>query len=312
MRFLLIFVAIFLYASIGNIKEIKGDVKVLRNHKTIKAYVNMPVENKDTIYAYDNSKAKIVFKDNTIITIGKNSVFKVEDYVYGKKPKAKFSFLKGAFVSVDGKIAKIAPKRFQLKTKNASIGIRGTIVFGDISNKKDIIGCTQGLISVSKNGHEVLVKPGEMVKVFENKITPPIRIPASYLNKLVKKLSLNKKEINSFFNQKIIKQTDKKLNMKHNQKIYELRWKDYMIENPKNTMKKNNNVIDSHNENSQFIVTQHNTIINNNVQISNTNEKTSSNNGNHNGQTGSNNGNHNGQTGSMWDMMNNMMNNVHP
>jgi hypothetical protein len=299
MRFLLIFVAIFLYASIGNIKEIKGDVKVLRNHKTIKAYVNMPVENKDTIYAYDNSKAKIVFKDNTIITIGKNSVFKVEDYVYGKKAKAKFSFLKGAFVSVDGKIAKIAPKRFQLKTKNASIGIRGTIVFGDISNKKDIIGCTQGLISVSKNGHEVLVKPGEMVKVFENKITPPIRIPPSYLNKLVKKLSLNKKEINSFFNQRIIKQTNKnnkKLNMKHNQKIYELRWKDYMIENPKNTMKKNNNVIDSHNENSQFIVTQHNTIINNNVQTSNINEKTYTNNGNTNGQTKTNNGNHNGQT----------------
>ncbi|GAX86961.1 conserved hypothetical protein [Lebetimonas natsushimae] len=326
MRFLLILVAIFLYANIGNIKEIKGGVKVVRNHKTLKAYVNMPIEKKDTIYTYNNSKAKIIFKDKTIITLGKNSVFKVEDYVYGKKPRAKFSFLKGAFVSVDGKIAKIAPKRFKLKTKNASIGIRGTTVFGEISDKKDIIGCTQGLISVSKNGQEVLVKPGEMVKVFTNKITSPVKIPQSYLNKLVKKLSLNKKEIKSFF---------KQININRQNKVT---WGDYIIETPVKN-KNINNDIDTHVNTSHFVVEKQKIEINNKINNSETTDTTNipinnsagnlesptiintynSNNGNHNGQDGTNNGNHNGQSGSMMDnlinngssMMNNMMNNGH-
>jgi hypothetical protein len=195
MRFLIIFIAIFLYANIGKIIEIQGKVEVIRDSKNLKAYLNMPIKKKDIIKAYNNSKAKISFKDKTLITIGKNSIFKVEDYFFGKKPRAKFSFLKGTFISVDGKIAKIAPKRFKLKTKNASIGIRGTTVFGDLGVKKEIIGCTQGLISVSKGNQEILVKPGEMVKVFANKITPPVRIPKTYINRIVKKLSLNKKEL---------------------------------------------------------------------------------------------------------------------
>lgn len=214
MRILLIFLTVILYASIGNIKEIKGDVKILRAQKMLKAYLNMPLEKMDTVYTYKNSKVKIVFKDKTIITIGKNSVFKIKDYFFGKKPKAKFNFLKGTFISVTGKIGKIAPKRFHLQTKNASIGIRGTTVFGEVLPKKDIIGCSQGLISVAKNGQEILVKPGQMVNVFANKITPPIRVPKTYLKKVFKKLSLNKKEIKTFFGNVYTPKEEKKVKNK--------------------------------------------------------------------------------------------------
>jgi hypothetical protein len=249
MRFLIIFLGVFLFASIGHIKEIKGDVKVLRAQKTLKAYVNMPVEIKDTIITYGNSKAKIVFKDKTLITIGKDSVFKIKDYFLGKKPKANFSFLKGTFISVTGKIGKIAPKRFKLETKNASIGIRGTIVFGETFKKEDIIGCSEGLISVSKNGRSVLVSAGKMVKVFERVITPPVKIPASYVKHLISNLSLKKHEIKSFFkkiykeniksesikSKKVKKEKTKNKNININQSFTEhkksaLKWNDYKRE----------------------------------------------------------------------------------
>jgi hypothetical protein len=200
MKFLVIFFsAIFLFANIGNITDIKGNVKIVRDQKTIKAKINFPINKTDTIYTYDNSKAKIVFKDKTVITIGKNSVFKIEEYFFGKKPKAKFNFLKGTFVSLTGKIGKIAPKRFKLNTKNASIGIRGTIVFGEINNKKDIIGCSQGLISVSNNNKIVLVKAGEMINTFKDQITKPMKIPNRYLKHIIGNLYLKKNEIKTFF-----------------------------------------------------------------------------------------------------------------
>jgi hypothetical protein len=240
MRFLMIFVSVFLFANVGNFKEIKGNVKVLRGNQHLKAKINMQLEVNDTVITYDNSKAKMIFNDKTIITIGKNSVFRIKDYVLGKKPKARFRFLKGTFISVTGKIGKIAPKRFKLETKNASIGIRGTIVFGKLYFSGDIIGCSQGLISVSKNGKSVLVKPGEMVGVFKNVITTPLEVSTSYLKYLFNEMSLSNVEIKSFFGL-ILKKESKnnnaltiknEINMtdinETNKTI--LNWNDYMIE----------------------------------------------------------------------------------
>jgi hypothetical protein len=241
MRFLIIFFSVFLFASVGKFTEIKGNVKVLRGQKNINAMINMPLEINDTVVTYDNSKAKIVFKDKTIITIGKNSVFKIKDYFYGKKPKAKFSFLKGTFISVTGKIGKIAPKRFKLETKNASIGIRGTIVFGKLYLSGDIIGCSKGVISVTKNGKTVLVKAGEMVGAFKNVITTPLKVSSSYLTHIANELYLSTIEIKSFFGLifkgiKFEKSNLKEKN-KNSNKIKtveynktELNWKNYLIE----------------------------------------------------------------------------------
>lgn len=255
MRFLLIFVSVFLFASVGKIVEIKGNVKILRAQKTLKAKINMPVELKDTILTYDNSKAKVIFTDKTVITIGQNSAFKIQDYFMGKKPKAKFNFLKGTFISVTGKIGKIAPKRFKLQTKNASIGIRGTIVFGDLSAKKEVIGCSQGLISVAKNNQEFLVKSGEMVNVFPNKITPPVKVPKTYLKRIVKKLSLNKKEIKSFFGNVYTPKEGEKVNKtKKNTKKTENKSMKKTNENTQNNSKevKNNNAKKNQNVENQL------------------------------------------------------------
>jgi len=238
MRYLIIFFSIVLYASIGNIKELKGNVEILRNNNVIKATLNMGVETNDTVFTHEDSKAKIVFKDNTIITIGKNSTFKISEYLYGSKPKAKFNFLKGTFVSVTGKIGKIAPKRFKLQTKNASIGIRGTIVFGQIFYGGDVVGCSSGLISVAKGGKSVLVKPGEMVGVFGDTITSPLKASYGYLKSIFSSLKLSPADIKNFFphfsnenNQSKVAVQNTEMNVtKTPKQLPELTWKDYKID----------------------------------------------------------------------------------
>ena len=247
MRYLMVFFSILLFADVGTIKEIKGDVNISRNRHMIKASLNMGVDINDTVITYKNSKAKIVFKDNTIITIGQNSAFKIKDYVLGKKPKARFGFLKGTFISVTGKIGKIAPKRFKLETKNSSIGIRGTIVFGQLYLAGDIIGCSQGLISVANGGKSVLVKPGEIVGSFGNAITAPFRVASGYVGNIIKSMSLNPKEIVGFFgliyhSDKVKKSNSKSKNIKIKNKninvnetnTTQLTWKDYFIEKSRN------------------------------------------------------------------------------
>ncbi|NOQ32388.1 MAG: hypothetical protein GQ570_14860 [Helicobacteraceae bacterium] len=162
---------IMLFASIGKIRGVKGEVNVLRDGKTIVASKGTKLENKDIVKSIGRSRAQIVFKDKTTITIGKNAVFKIEDYLYDpkkpKKSKTSFKFMKGAFKSITGVIGKVAPHRFKLKTKTATIGIRGTILIGDQTK----VACTQGEISVSSHGITQIVPAGMITITPEN--APP-------------------------------------------------------------------------------------------------------------------------------------------
>jgi len=217
MRFLLIFISTLLFASVGKIVSYKGQVDVIRNNKILSVKAkNFSIDVNDTITTGANSKAKIVFKDNTIITIGANSVFNVNSYVFNNKnANANFSFLKGTFISVTGKIGKIAPKRFKLKTKNSSIGIRGTIVIGEVGIV-DTIGCTQGAVIVTnKIGEKVFLKAGKAVKVGAQFISQPFIISAKLFGKFTKSLLLSPFEVGEFLfknKQKKLKKHLKELN----------------------------------------------------------------------------------------------------
>ena len=97
---------------IGIVKEIKGKVIGIRdNNLTEQLHKNSQIYTHEIIKSFKNSKVQIVFNDNTQIVIRQNSVFKIDDYLFSNKnPKAKFSFFKGVFSSITGKIGKIAQK----------------------------------------------------------------------------------------------------------------------------------------------------------------------------------------------------------
>ncbi len=86
--------------------------------------------------------------------------------------KVELNMIEGTFRTITGKIGKFAPKRFNLKTKSASIGIRGTQIVMSISPNEEKIFCTEGKIFVQKldskisstvnaGGEFVSFKPGE-------------------------------------------------------------------------------------------------------------------------------------------------------
>jgi len=170
-----------LYASVGKIVAAKGDITVLRDAKKLKAAAGFELEEKDVVNSIGKSKAQIIFNDKTVITIGKDSEFKIQEYLFeeGKEPKASFGFAKGAFRSITGQIGKVAPDRFKLKTKTATIGIRGTQILARIENGENKIACTDGIISVTSldTGKTVEVKAGQITMVVPKK--PPTR-PRAY------------------------------------------------------------------------------------------------------------------------------------
>jgi len=164
----LLFLSSSLFASIGHIMALRGDVSVLRAADSISATMGMALQQQDTIITKKSSRVQVMLEDKTVITIGSNSNFKFEEYQFDgtANSKASFKASNGFFRSVTGKIGKIAPKRFKLKTKSATIGIRGTDFWGEISPQKEVIACISGAISIELNRGETFdVDAGSLLVV---------------------------------------------------------------------------------------------------------------------------------------------------
>jgi len=166
--FILTLSSAFLMASIGKIAALRGEATIERAKQEIVASMGMEIEKNDLIHTKSKAKLQIIFNDNTIITMGKNGDLAVNDYILDeRKPKAEFKMFKGVFRTVTGQIGKIAPNRFKIKTKTATIGIRGTTVEVSTGNDGDAVGFSEGHGSVTSDatGETKNVGTGQMVTV---------------------------------------------------------------------------------------------------------------------------------------------------
>ncbi len=119
--FFILFFAIALEADIGKIVNIKGDVLIVREGKTITAKSGDELLIKDIVKTGDSSRTRIIFSDNTSISLGKNTEFRIDNYKFEPKNKklnrAAFKVNQGIFRTITGKMSKLTPEKFQLKTK---------------------------------------------------------------------------------------------------------------------------------------------------------------------------------------------------
>ncbi len=159
-----------LFADIGEISALKGSANLFRDGEKKIVVKGMKLEKHDKIKTAANSRLQIVFNDKTVISLGQESELSVDEYLYDdKNKKAGFSITKGFFKSITGKIGKIAPKHFKIRTANATIGVRGTTIIAETTEKLDIIACSQGQIEVISQLGSVIVNQGERTIVAQAK-----------------------------------------------------------------------------------------------------------------------------------------------
>ena len=157
-----------LFANIATITALKGQADIKRTGNSIPASLGASLEEKDNILTQDNTKLQLIFTDETIVSIGKNSNFSISEYLFEDKQIhiAKFNMIKGAMRTITGHIGDIAPQKFSVETRTATIGIRGTN-FSVIVNEDDSYQayCTYGTISVTIASIEYLVQQGYFITI---------------------------------------------------------------------------------------------------------------------------------------------------
>jgi hypothetical protein len=116
--------------SVAIVKSIKGDVMVTHSDKvTVGLKQGDRIFEKDVIKTVANSTVGVVFEDNTLISIGSNSEFSIDEYLFepaNKNVNFKTHLFKGTMACVTGLISKINPEAMEIKAQTVTIGIRGT------------------------------------------------------------------------------------------------------------------------------------------------------------------------------------------
>jgi hypothetical protein len=115
------------WANIGSVTESSGTAIIKRGKATIQIAKGTVIEVNDKIET-KNGKVKIVFKDDTNVTVTESSSLVIDDFVYDPKSGAGKLGLKAAAGTVryvSGSIAK-DPKNVKINTPTAAIAVRGT------------------------------------------------------------------------------------------------------------------------------------------------------------------------------------------
>lgn len=169
MKYIVIFFLLIstLYAGIGEVTAAKGSVSLTRKGFSRSVKVGLEMLRKDLITTKKRSKAQVILNDDTVITVGPESSYRFLEYAQGKNPEVLMQLDRGFFKAVTGKIGKIAPHRFKIKTRAATIGVRGTQFMAHVAVDSEQIGCVQGTIMVTTVDKIFVVPSGKML-VYQN------------------------------------------------------------------------------------------------------------------------------------------------
>jgi hypothetical protein len=119
--------AVTAWADIGSVTEASGTAIIKRGKDTIQIAKGTEIKINDKVET-KNGKVKIVFKDDTNVTVTESSSLVIDDFVYDPKSGAGKLGLKAAAGTVryvSGSIAK-DPKNVKINTPTAAIAVRGT------------------------------------------------------------------------------------------------------------------------------------------------------------------------------------------
>jgi hypothetical protein len=116
-------------ADIGQVKVSKGSVEIQRGATKIPATVGAGLQASDVVVTGADGSAGITFTDNSLVSVGPNSVFSIDKYSFDSTTHAgefEGNLKQGRLAAVSGKMVKQSPESMKIRTPSAIMGVRGT------------------------------------------------------------------------------------------------------------------------------------------------------------------------------------------
>jgi hypothetical protein len=167
--------------EVGKVVAVRGKAVIDREKKTIEAEVNDSIFLNDTVSTMEASRAKMLFIDDSVLTLGEKAKLVIKEFVYSKDKGGK-----SIFNLIDGKMRSIVGKtEFEIHTPTAVAAARGTIILTEtreVDGKIEVTFiCLEGGFLLSSSDPNVPgtveVGAGTMVTMILGEPFPPDIVP---------------------------------------------------------------------------------------------------------------------------------------
>ena len=128
-----------LAADVGLVKVSKGSVQIERNGAKMAAPVGASVQASDVIMTGADGSAGITFTDNSLVSVGPNTVFAIDKYRFDSTTHSgefEGSLKKGRLAAISGKMVQASPESMKIRTPSAIMGVRGTEFVVQVDEEK--------------------------------------------------------------------------------------------------------------------------------------------------------------------------------
>ena len=186
--------------EVGSIVALRGKATIERGGGHIDAKVKGSIEPGDTIVTAAGGKAKLLFIDDSVLTIAESSRVNVTEFIHSKENHGK-----SIFNLIDGKMRTVVGKtKFEVVTPTSVAAARGTVIFFEVGTRNGlpyaIITCHEGVVDIKSlipgfPGTAVLT-PGMGITVVSGQPFPvPVQVPVPELQKQKSNLSTAGSEV---------------------------------------------------------------------------------------------------------------------
>lgn len=182
-------------AKVGTFTEVLGQVEQLKSGKPppVLPKVQDEVNRQDEIHTKPLSRARVLFLDQSTLTIAPRTKLSIEEYLYDVQKAQRHVVLEvisGFFQEVVERVSKA--DQITIKTPTATVGIRGSTVFvGVDSQGNTLLAMLRGLATFTSTttGGKADVRPGQCSSVIKGQDpSPPVVMSIETISHLQKLL----------------------------------------------------------------------------------------------------------------------------
>jgi hypothetical protein len=142
-------------ATVGKVARVQGSV----TSGAARLAAGSPIEQDQVVETGPGARLEIVFVDGTTFTVGEKSKVTIDRFVYnpgGATNTIRLAVV-GPFRFVSGKLGKALGSNVSIKTPFATMGIRGTDVWGGPIDNRYGVFLAEGIVTVSAGGGTVVL-----------------------------------------------------------------------------------------------------------------------------------------------------------
>ena len=185
-RILLVYLVFVLVAPPAGAVDLAGSVAKLQGSATATAATGFsrPLQDGSSILVGDrvatgaDSRLRLKMNDGALLTLGSSSSITIEAWNESETlGQAVVDVVEGVFLAASGAIARLGPDRMVVNTPAATLGIRGTEVWGDASPDRLAVALLSGTgVSIdTPQGRLEMTDSGSGLDIVAGQALPPIK-----------------------------------------------------------------------------------------------------------------------------------------